>query len=426
MQYHISTELGDDENPGTSEKPWKTLARANAHHYENDDKLLLRAGETFPGFLRLSPDNVTKSDSERFIVQAYNLFIGSDESTPRPIIEAGTESGITIRNLSRIRILDIDVRGSGHDTNTGWGVCILNDAPGAERLDYVTVSGVRASGFRWAGIYVGGIPNDLPGFDTPADCRHGFSNVTINKCEAFGNMYYGIYVSGRLSPDMTDYANTNVEIDKCKAYDNPGDKFYTENHSGSGILLDNCQTGLILNCEAWNNGAENGGLNGGPCGIWAHCGDRIVVQYCRSHGNRTGGSHDGTGFDLDGGVTNSIIEHCESWDNDGPGFLVWNYENAPFTLSGNIFRDCTSTNDGRKHNYGGIHIGTSGEPVTDMWVRDCQVTQTVAPDGNRPPCLWIGAKVQNAVLRGNTLVADHDAPGVVIESGAENIVQDNQ
>ena len=419
MQYHISTELGDDANPGTLEKPWRTLARANAHRYKGGDKLLLRGGETYPGFLRFSPENVTKNERERFTIQGYGLYIG--EAIPHPIIESGTESAIVLRNLAAVTVQEIAVRGSGYDTNTGWGVCVLNDTPGVERLKYATVGEVQASGFRWAGIYVGGTPNDLPGFDVAEDCRYGFASVRIEDCEAFGNGYFGIYVSGRLSPDMTDYANADVQITGCKAYDNPGDKNYTANHSGSGMLLDNCNTGLIEHCEAWNNGAENGGLTGGPCGIWAHASDRVTIRHCKAYSNRTAGTHDGGGFDLDGGVTNSVIEHCRSWDNDGAGYLLWNYENAPFTLGGNIIRRCSSENDGRKHGYGGVHIGTSGEPVTDIWVRDCRIVQSPAPDGNTPPCVWLGANVQNGVFRGNTLETVGDAPKIVQEPGVQNI-----
>ncbi|MBC8142132.1 MAG: hypothetical protein H7Y38_11905, partial [Armatimonadetes bacterium] len=139
MQYHISTELGDDENPGTSEKPWRTLARANAHRYAGGDKIRLRAGEIFSGSLSFSPDNVTKDEGEHFTIEAYGSDTELGYPLPDPVIESGTESAITLRNLSRVKVWDIEVRGSGYDTNTGWGVRILNDAPGAERLKHVHV-----------------------------------------------------------------------------------------------------------------------------------------------------------------------------------------------------------------------------------------------------------------------------------------------
>ena len=191
---------------------------------------------------------------------------------------------------------------------------------------------------------------------------------------------------------MTEHANAYATIIDCAAYNNAGDSTYTANHSGSGILLDNCRIGRIERCIAHGNGGENAGRTGGPCGIWTHASDRIIITTCCSYSNRTGGRFDGGGFDLDGGVTNCVIEYCRSWDNDGAGYLVWNYENAPFRLTGNIIRDCVSENDGRKNGYGALHIGTSGEPVTDIWVRDCRLIQSPASDGNLPPCIHVEGK----------------------------------
>ena len=422
MDYLISTELGDDANPGTTDAPWRTLARASAHIYERGDHIVLMGDERYPGTLRLTEANVVPNPEQN--VEGWFLYImGSDHlpDLPPPVIEAGDGDGISIHNIGQVYISTVTVEGSGYATNQGWGVRVINDKPGNERLGEVEVYDVKASGFRWAGIYVGGVCNDLPAFPAPEGCKYGFDPVAISGCEAHDNMYYGIYVSGALAPDMTEHANRNVIINHCKTWDNPGDKHYTRNHSGSGILLDNCAGGLIEHCESWNNGGENGGLTGGPCGIWAHCGDRITIRHCKSYENRTAGTHDGAGFDFDGGVTNSVIEFCESWDNDGAGYLMWNYKNAPFTLSGNIIRDCVSVNDGRKHGYGGIHIGTSGEPIRDIWVRNNRVTQSPAPS-DTPSCVWLGGKHnENIVLRGNTFTATGGVPEIVYEGGAAGV-----
>ncbi len=108
--------------------------------------------------------------------------------------------------------------------------------------------------------------------------------------------------------------------------------------------------------------------NGGPVGIWAHSveqsRDPVLRVVRESHRRRA----DGGGFDLDGGVTNSIMQYNYSHDNDGAGYLVWNYEDAPHELRGNTVRFNVSKNDGRKHDYGGIHIGTSDKPVRDLLV----------------------------------------------------------
>jgi hypothetical protein len=128
--------------------------------------------------------------------------------------------------------------------NGGYRVKILNDKPGNGKLSYIRIEQVEASGFRWAGIYVGGVPTDLPDITAPEGSRFGFSDVQIKNCTAYDNMYYGIYVSAAWKPDSKEYGNENVRIIDCMAYENTGDPTYTRNHSGSGIMLDDTDVGL--------------------------------------------------------------------------------------------------------------------------------------------------------------------------------------
>ena len=68
-------------------------------------------------------------------------------------------------------------------------------------------------------------------------------------------------------------------------------------------------------------------------------------------------SLDGGGFDLDGGVTNSVLQYNYSHDNDGAGYLVYSYPDAPYTCRNNTVRYNISQNDGRKHHFGAILVG---------------------------------------------------------------------
>src|SRR6185436_14166755 len=73
-----------------------------------------------------------------------------------------------------------------------------------------------------------------------------------------------------------------------------------------------------------------------------------VVQQRHRRASRRGG------FDLDGGVTNSVMQYNYSHGNDGAGFLLAQFANAkPF--SGNVVRYNISQADGRKNGYGGVH-----------------------------------------------------------------------
>jgi hypothetical protein len=118
-------------------------------------------------------------------------------------------------------------------------------------------------------------------------------------------------------------------------------------------------------CVAFNNGWLSNSREGGPIGIWAHDSNDITIQHNESYDNRTGGKHDGGGFDLDGGVTNSVVQYNYAHGNDGAGYLLAQYDKArPFER--NVVRFNISENDGRKNAYGAIHgFGDLGK--TDVY-----------------------------------------------------------
>lgn len=93
-------------------------------------------------------------------------------------------------------------------------------------------------------------------------------------------------------------------------------------------------------------------------GIWTYDSKRITIQYCESYANKSAGA-DGGGFDLDGGVTDSVIQYCYSHDNHGAGYLLACYADAP-PLSNNVIRYNISQNDGRRGGYGGIMLWGAG------------------------------------------------------------------
>ena len=84
-----------------------------------------------------------------------------------------------------------------------------------------------------------------------------------------------------------------------------------------------------------------------------------MIQFNESHHNRTGSSKDGGGFDLDGGMTNSVVQYNYSHDNDGAGYLLAQFEGAR-PLYGNVVRYNLSVNDSRRNRYGGIHLWSTG------------------------------------------------------------------
>ena len=190
----------------------------------------------------------------------------------------------------------------------------------------VTVDNVNTSGFQVAGLEFSGC-----------------SSLRITRVIAHDNGYAGISSDGGEGEGYTPGGvSSNVYIGYCSADRNGGDPtFLASNvgsYNGSGIVLFQLQGATIEYCEASRNGgfAPDTGP-GGPLGIWAADSDRLVFQHDISHDNHGAANADGGGFDLDGHVTNSVIQYSLSYHNDGTGFGFFQYQGAG-TWSNNICR----------------------------------------------------------------------------------------
>lgn len=402
--YYLSAE-GRDDAPGTSARtPWQTLARLQRVTLRPGDRVYLRGGDTFAG--SLSIENVRATTRRPLTISSYG--------NGRAIISAGKGDGLFLRNCSGVVVKNIEFAGAGYPANKGTGLRILNTLPGAVRLSFVRIRNCVAHGFGKEGFYVGSSnfgPLPLPDGSAqapPDNSQSGFSNVRIDDCTAYDNVYYGIYVTGVWDDKATAYANHNVRIRRCTAYNNPGDPEFMDNHSGSGILLDNVQDGQIDRCVAYNNGYRCDAHVGGPCGIWAHAADRVVISRCISVNNRTGKGVDGAGFDFDAGVSNSVMRHNISGFNDGAGYLLYVYAPAPHRFVNNRAHHNISVNDGRKNDYAGFHIRNDGTGITNLRIDNNRVYQTPSPNRKSSGIyLW---NTVDATLTRNVLVGAGDVP----------------
>lgn len=407
--YYVSAQAGRDENDGRRpNRAWKTLDRAGQTPLLSGDRLLLRAGETFAGTLAL--------DERSGGTPARPVVVGTFGGGERATIHAGTGDGVRVTNAGGVEVRDLAVVGDGRGKNMGSGVRFVNTLPGAKRLRHVIIENVDARGFGKEGIFVGG--------DPPDKSQSGYQDVRIAGCVARANVYYGIYVTGVWDPKAIGYANKNVVIENCRAFDNSGDPDYLENHSGSGILLDDVDGGRIERCVARNNGFLCNATVGGPVGIWAHAANNVVIQSCASVENKTGKGLDGGGFDFDGGVTNSVLQYNYSSANDGPGYLLYVYEGAPHTFSGNVVRYNISENDARKNAYAGIFVRNDGSGVRDLAVYHNTVYVSPSNRGGSPRALLVH-KTENVRLSNNLLLAAGGVPLVDVGENQPGLRFDN-
>lgn len=332
--YYISS-IGDDNNDGRSiATAWRTIYKINKTELNPGDAVLFEGNQTFSGNLFFDEYDLGTS-KKPILISSY----GSGKA----IINALDNYGIKILNTHGFHISKIILKGSGQGVNQSSGIAVINDLRGNIKLDFIQIDYVESSGFGFWGIVIDGNRQ-----------KSGFKNVTIKSCNVYNNGDAGIYVSGEYNHLINTYAHENVRIIDVKAYNNLGRQHSLIN-TGSGIVLSDTDTGLIEKCIAYNNGVLCYSKQGGPVGIWAWDSRAVVIQYNESFNNKTGGTKDGGGFDLDGGMVNSAMQYNYSHDNEGAGFFLAQFSYAR-KHTGNIVRYNISYNDGRKNNYAGIEI----------------------------------------------------------------------
>jgi hypothetical protein len=397
QDYHVSP-AGDDSNPGTAERPWKSLARVNAADLRPGDRVRLEGGKVHRGGLVLEAEDAGTREKP--------VAVGS-YGTGRAVIEA-EETAVLVRNAGGVVVRDLVLRGS----RKGDGVRFANELPGAAKLDFVRIENVEASGFLRRGIGIDGAAKDRS--------KSGYRDVRIAGCVARDNVYYGIQVAGPYDTASDAYAHADVAIVDCRAHDNPGDPAFLKNHSGNGIQMGEVDGGLIERCVAWNNGSLCNSPEGGPVGIWAWSSNRVTIQYCESYGNRTGAaSVDGGGFDFDGGVSNSVMQYNYSHGNDGAGLMVYSFKDAPHRCENNVVRFNVSEDDGRHKGYAGIYVGQHGDRVKGVEIVHNTVFVRPSPRGT-PRAVWVH-DVEDVRFRNNVFVTERGAALLHAEGGLKDV-----
>jgi hypothetical protein len=387
VDYHVSTAGNDTHDGITLERAWRTVARAGRQELQPGDRLLFRAGEAFDGNLIVKTTDAP-SAAAPITVGAYGK--------GRALLRAGHGTGVLVENSGGIVVRDLIVEGKDRRTNRGSGVSVLNTLPGGRRLEHVRIENVEARRFGKYGIAVGGWPADKS--------QSGFHDVRIAGCRASDNAQAGIHVFGFHDYYAKAYAHSDVAVIDCVAHDNLGDPNNLDNHSGDGILLHDVDGGRVDGCTAFGNGNLCRARSGGPVGIWAWSSRKLVIQNCVSVRNRTGGSYDGGGFDLDGGVTESVMQYNYSAENDGAGYLVFDFGAAPFHLADNVVRFNISENDGRKNGYAGISVNSVGEAVERLQVLQNTIYVGQSEAKQRPSALFIH-KSKDCRVHNNLFIA---------------------
>jgi hypothetical protein len=364
LTFYVDGLNGNDQNTGTvPEEAWQSITRVNQVDFGPDDQVLFAGGQTFTGTLLFQQE-----DSG---IQDHPIKVSSF-GNGRALIQGGTGCGLQLDSCTYLVISNLTFAGCGRKNgNNGSGVEL-------RRTRYVKLDSLEVSGFRLSGVYA-----------------TGDENTRITNVYAHENGFAGISTYG----EDEDIRTKNLYIGYCVAANNPGDPKNLDNHSGNGILAGCVDDGLIEYCEAFNNGWDMPRKGNGPVGIWGYDCDRLIIQHCISHDNKTAsGAHDGGGFDLDGGATRSILQYNLSYNNHGCGYLLCQYPGAK-QWKDNTCRYNISINDGLTNHFSGINFWAGGDGMSDAQVYNNVIINThcAVSSSNHIPGL---------AFRNNILIAD--------------------
>jgi hypothetical protein len=380
VTYYIDAVHGSDTSSGQSPKAaWRTLSRVDEAALRGDDRVLLRAGQRFSGTLKLSSANL------RAVDRRHPLAIGS-YGRGHALIAPRRGSGIVATNVSGVRVSGLDIAGRGrgcHGSRDG----IFFDARDLHGSlgQGITIAHVIVHGF-CDGIVIGS-----------DDDSSRIAHVSISSVRAYDNADAGIFTYDQ---SHRRHEIRDVVIQDVQAYDN--------NQQG-GIVLFGVDSARVTHSVAYGNGRGASGA----VGIWAFDATRVMFDHDESYRNLTVGD-DGDGFDLDAGVTNSVMEYDYSHDNAGIGFLVCSCDTSYYAERNDVIRYDVSQNDGRSGQASSVYVG-GGQPVNNVEIYNNSFYSAtrgealVVLDGDGSPTAGIHA-------RNNLLVAGGHEPLLYVDT----------
>ena len=339
-KFYIALQ-GDDDGPGTQLRPWKSINRLNSAILVPGDTVNFKDGETFEGTIKLTS---TVAGSV-----GHWIIVGSEGKKPAQI-QARNNPAILLTGNKYLKIQNLVLLGNGRKNgNRDRGIF-------AQHCSNIFLTDLEVMGFQKSGVEI-------------MDC----SAIRLTKLTAHDNGAAGISVTGNAFPAPSNF---NIYIGHCKTFDNPGDPTELNNHSGNGIVAGLTRGLMIEYCVATNNGWDMPRKGNGPVGIWAWEADSVIIQHCISYKNRTSpGALDGGGFDLDGGVTNSIVQYNLSYENEGYGFGIFQFSGAS-PWHHNTFRYNISFNDGNRTQNGASVLWWNGSKDSSQF-HDCYFYQNL-------------------------------------------------
>jgi hypothetical protein len=329
--YYVDSLNGSDGNNGLSlSSAWQTMARVNQATYGPGDSILLKRGCVWqgPGF---------KAKGNGTVQSPITLADYGEPTLPSPVIDGvGThEPAVLLQSVQNWVVRNLELTQHGQmpqdlDPNNEKGkdadqysdeymravVHVLGLGPPNDPNcgEACTVRNIRLENLvvrdgSWTGIYASG------GYYQLRTGTYGYvDNLVITGVESRNNHKAGIEITCTYYQTRI-YAASNVMVLGSHLHHNGGD----------GAMVGPVRNGLLDGNECDHNGR----LRNARVGCWTWDSENTTIQFNESHHNMTpltnNKARDGSGFDLDLGTENGVIQYNWSHDNEGEGFLLMSW-----------------------------------------------------------------------------------------------------
>jgi hypothetical protein len=326
--FYLDCEAGRDSNDGRSpSSAWRTIGRANLQIYGPGDTISLKRNCLWAGVGFKARGN--GNPEAPIILTDYG-----DAGLPLPVIDGvGVhEPAILLQNVQNWTVSNLELTQHGQtpqnlDANNEKGkdadqysdeymravVHVLGlGTPGNVNCgEPCTVRNIRLENLivhdgSWNGIFVSG------GYYQLRTGTHGaVDNIVISGVESYNNHKAGIEVTCTYF-ETPIYATSNVWVLNS----------YLHHNGGDGAMVGPVRNALLDG----NVCSYNGRIRNARVGCWTWDSENTIIQFNESHHNMTPlNNHiarDGSGFDLDLGSRNGLLQFNWSHDNQGEGFLL--------------------------------------------------------------------------------------------------------
>ena len=346
--YYVSSSAGDDENPGTLEEPWQSLAKISSTSLLPGDSVLFKRGDTLRGQFIV---NGSGFEGNPILISAFG-------EGPKPVLsgqvgEAGGgdyREAILVLNQDNLVFEELDVQNERLVTREGvsdtdaYGMTVQNNGTRVMRnlvfrdMDFRNVFAVEPmlnpedfDKIQVAALYFGTSKNTVAGQE-----KH-IRDILVEHCYFANNQRFGIRFShsGGNAGIGNDSINRNMNILIRN------NEFYY--NGGTGVLPNG-----TYNCLIENNIFDHPGASTDPrmpgrgSSIWNINCINTIIQYnmCLS----TRGYLDSYGIHIDLRNENTFVQYNYMDDCEG-GFVE--------ILPGNknaVYRFNVSVNSGWRQN----------------------------------------------------------------------------